>query len=170
MPRTLSQKIIFSVMMAAVMVYGMEVYNILRLSWSVTPAVFVIPLDETVRLILIVMGLQSFVGGPLAKALAVRVVDARKARHRTVTLAVSTATVLIMCPLMSLVATAMFKGLDGNLASKWLDTFRFNLPMAFTWQIFVAGPLVRTVYSKFFSGEAATCSVCGNGLSLDGGM
>jgi hypothetical protein len=170
MPRTLSQKIIFSVMMAAVMVYGMEVYNILRLSWSVTPSVFVIPLDETVRLILIVMILQSFVGGPLAKALAFRVVDARTARHRTVTLAVSTATVLIMCPLMSLVATAMFKGLDGNLAAKWMDTFRFNLPMAFTWQVLVAGPLVRTVYRKFFSEETAACSVCGNGLSLDGGM
>lgn len=60
-----------------------------------------------------------------------------------------------MCPLMSLVATVVFKGgLGGQLAAIWLQTLALNFPMAFCWQIFVAGPLVRFVFNRFFAQRA----------------
>jgi hypothetical protein len=63
--------------------------------------------------------------------------------------------VCCMCPLMSLVATIVFKGgFNGQLAATWAQTLALNFPMAFCWQIFVAGPLVRFVFNRFFARRA----------------
>ena len=55
--------------------------------------------------------------------------------------------ICIMCPIMSLVATLLFK--EPSFGT-WAHTFGCNLPMAFFWQIFFAGPLVRTIFGMIF--------------------
>ena len=65
-------------------------------------------------------------------------------------LLMSTLMVLTMCPLMSLVATLMFKDTH-HLLINWGKTFLANLPMAFFWQLAVAGPLVRWLYRRLFA-------------------
>jgi hypothetical protein len=72
-------------------------------------------------------------------------------QHFKFSLLLSIFMVISMCPIMSMVATLMFKGIDSHLLFKWLIAFSFNLPMAFVWQIFIAGPLVRYLFKAIFT-------------------
>lgn len=56
-----------------------------------------------------------------------------------------------MCPMMSFVAVVLFKNAFGpQLIAVWIQTTIINFPMAFFWQLFAAGPLVRTIFRKIF--------------------
>lgn len=130
--------------MAFMMVYGMEVYNHAIINKKLTNELFMLPAVQLVLLMLTVIVLESFIGGPLARKLAFRLVDLEKDKPITVILKVQTITVCIMCPIMSLVAAIVFKGgFSPQLLEKWAQTVAINFPMAFCWQVFVAGPLVR---------------------------
>ncbi|SMC72446.1 DUF2798 domain-containing protein [Papillibacter cinnamivorans] len=146
MPKTKAQKILFSVLMSFVMVYGMEVYNSAILHRGLTNALFLLPMGEVLILMAVVMGLETFIGGPLARRLAFGLIDPSKDRPIAVILAIQIMTVCIMCPIMSLVATIAFKGgLDPQAAAIWVQTVAINFPMALCWQLFIAGPLVRRI-------------------------
>lgn len=67
-----------------------------------------------------------------------------------VTLAVSGCTVMVMCPSMSLIATALFTGIDAEFFARFLATLYRNLPWALLWQIFAAGPATRGVFRAIF--------------------
>ena len=150
MPKTKFQDIIFTFIMVVVMVYALVVYNIALDRGGLTNEVFVMALGE-----LAVMGiagflLEMFIAGPLAKKLAFRIVTPGEDRMTAVILAVSAMTVCIMCPLMSLIATLLFKGMDSQVIAKWIQTTVMNFPMAFCWQIFFAGPFVRWIFGHLF--------------------
>ena len=61
-------------------------------------------------------------------------------------LAISAVSVLLMCPLMSLAATLLFKHAGVQVIAVWFETTAKNFPMALLWQLFFAGPLVRFVF------------------------
>ena len=65
-------------------------------------------------------------------------------------LAISSITVCLMCPTMSLAATLLFKHAGKEVIAVWLQTTALNFPMAFFWQIFFAGPLVRAIFGMIF--------------------
>ena len=93
--------------------------------------------------------LQELIAGRTARRIAFKFADPATARPLRVTIAVQVATVLLMCPMMSLVAAIVFKAdAAAPLYAKWLMTFLFNLPMAMLWQLLVAGPLVRGVIKR----------------------
>lgn len=158
MPQTKSQRIVFSILMSFIMVYGMEVYNSALLNRGLTNDLFLLPAAELVFLMIVVILLETFIGGPLARRLAFRLVNPEKDREILVILAIQIMTVCLMCPTMSLVATIVFKGgFNVNIAVRWLQTVVINFPMALCWQVFVAGPLVRlTVRTAFKSREQET--------------
>ncbi len=54
--------------------------------------------------------------------------------------------VCLMCPLMSLAATILFKNAGAEFVSVWIQTTAMNFLMALCWQIFFAGPFVRNVF------------------------
>lgn len=146
MPKTKSQKILFSILMSFFMVYGMEVYNQAILHKGMTNSLFLLPVKELLLLMAIVIALESSVGGPLARKLAFRLVDPEKDRRIAVILTLQVMTVCLMCPMMSFVATLLFKGGFGpQIVATWVQTLAVNFPMAFCWQIFIAGPLVRLI-------------------------
>ena len=61
--------------------------------------------------------------------------------------AISALSVQLMCPLMSLAATLIIKRpANVDILATWIQTTVLNLPMAFFWQFFVAGPVVRGVF------------------------
>ena len=103
MPKTLLEKIVFTVVMAAIMVYGMIVYNVALATGGVTNATF--------------------------------------------GYAISLMIVCIMCPVMSLVATVLFK--EPSFGT-WVHTFGCNFPMALCWQMFYCGPLARFIFRAIF--------------------
>lgn len=150
MPKTKNQKILFSIIMSFMMVYGMEVYNGALIHKGLTNAIFLLPVGELILLMLTVIVLETLIGGPLARRLAFRLVDPGKDRPIAVILVVQIMTVSIMCPMMSLVATIIFKGgFSTQIFVKWVQTIAMNFPMAFCWQIFIAGPLVRLIIGLF---------------------
>lgn len=149
MPRTKFQKSVFGLMMALVMVYGMEVYNAILRNKGLRSADFLIPIGELIALVVIVIVLQSRIAHSLARNLAFRLVDPETATPMMISLVTATMTVCCMCPMMSLVATAMFKGVDSEFFAKWLQSVALNFPMALGWQILIAGPLLRFLFGKF---------------------
>lgn len=65
-------------------------------------------------------------------------------------LAHASITVAFMCPIMSFWATVIFKRPGWEFVPCWLQTVACNFPMAFFWQIFFCGPLVRFLFCLLF--------------------
>jgi hypothetical protein len=149
MPTTKIQKIIFALFMSLIMVFGMESYNHIIATRVFNLNVFSIPILELCGLMATVIALETFVAGRLARKLAFSFVNPEKKHPALIILSIQIANVLLMCPMMSFVATLVFKnGLHNNMMLVWLQTIIINFPMALLWQIFVAGPVVRFAVSK----------------------
>ena len=96
--------------------------------------------------------LDTFIAGPIAKKKAAKLVNPTRDNPFMMVLAISVFSVLFMCPMMSFVATILFKGAWGpEVIAVWLETTVKNFPMAFFWQLMIAGPLVRGIFGKIFS-------------------
>ena len=68
-------------------------------------------------------------------------------RPQFITYAISLMIVCIMCPVMSLIATLLFK--EPSFGT-WVHTFGCNFPMALCWQMFYCGPLSRAIFRLLF--------------------
>ncbi len=151
MPKNLKQEIIYTIMMVCVMVYAMVCYNIAIDNGGLENWVFLAAFSE-----LPIMGvagflLDTFIAGPIAKKLAFRLFQPGQDKPIFVILAISVFSIWLMCPMMSFVASILFQdGLHRQLLSVWIELTIRNFPMAFFWQLFAAGPLVRTIFGKLF--------------------
>ena len=151
MPKNRIQEFIFSAHMVSVMVYGMIVYNIALAQGGLTSAAFLSGFHEFLFMAPIALVLELLVVSPRAGRAAQRMVgDGPKAPFAMVA-AISLVTVQYMCPLMSLAATLIIKRpANVDILATWIQTTVLNLPMAFFWQFFVAGPVVRGVFGALF--------------------
>lgn len=154
MPKTKLQDVVFTIMMVIVMVYGMVVYNISMDMGGLTNKIFLMAFAELPVMGVIGFVLEMLIAGPLSKKLAFRMVTPGKDKMILVILAISAMTVCLMCPMMSLAATILFKGVDSQLPAKWIQLTVMNFPMALCWQIFIAGPLVRGGFRRIFAEKA----------------
>ena len=146
MPRTRTQRIVFSILMAFAMVYGIELYNQALLAGGLRTELFAAPFADIVPLMAAVIVLETLVGGRVAARLVERTLGSDPARRPEVlaTILRGAFTCWTMCPMMSLVATLAFKRpAASELVATWLQTVALNFPMALLWQLFVAGPAVR---------------------------
>lgn len=151
MPKTKLQEVIFTVFMVIVMVYAMVCYNIAFAMGGMQNKVFVAALSEMPIMCAIGFVLDMLIAGPLAKKCAFKVVNPQKDRTIFIILAISVFSILFMCPMMSFAATILFNGgFNSEIVATWAGLTVKNFPMAFFWQIFVAGPLVRFVFGKIF--------------------
>ena len=108
MPKTKFQNVIFTLIMAAIMVYGMIVYNVALNTGGVTNQTFLLALHEMPIMFPIAFILEFFVVEKLATRLAftfMRPTD----RPQLITYAISLMIVCLMCQTMSLIATFLFK-------------------------------------------------------------
>ena len=146
LPQNKIQNIIFTIFMAFVMVYAMICYNISLSVGGLQNFVFLAAFKELLIMWPIAVILELLFVGNLAQKLAFRFVNPGKDSMILIILAISAMSVCLMCPLMSLTATILFKDAGREFVAVWLQTTAFNFPMAFCWQIFFAGPLVRNVF------------------------
>ena len=149
MPKTLLEKVVFTIVMATIMVYGMIVYNVALNTGGVTNATFLMALHEMPIMVPVACILEFFVVEKLATALAftfMRPTD----RPQFITYAISLMIVAIMCPVMSLIATILFKNAGSQFVAVWLQTTFMNFPVAFFWQLMYCGPLIRFLFGKMF--------------------
>lgn len=108
MPKNKFQDAIFTIIMATIMVYGMVVYNVALNIGGVSSKTFLLALKELPIMVPIAFVLEFFIVGKLANILAFKVVTPQD-RPQIITYAISICICCIMCPIMSLIATFLFK-------------------------------------------------------------
>ena len=155
MPKTKLQNIIFTLLMALVMVYALICYNIALDKGGLSNAVFLLAFHELTFMWPIAVILELFVVEKLAQKLAFRIIAPESNEPIFIVLAISAITVCLMCPMMSLVATVLFKNPGSEIIAVWFQTTVMNFPMALFWQIFFAGPCVRFVFRMLFRKQMA---------------
>ena len=153
MPQNKFQDAIFTILMAGCMVYGMICYNVALNMGGVTGATFVAALHEMPIMWPIAFILEFFIIGKIAPMLAFKVMRPTD-RPQFITYAISLMIVCIMCPVMSLIATVLFK--EPGFGT-WVHTWGCNMPMALCWQLLYCGPLTRAIFRLLFRrGEKQT--------------
>lgn len=155
MPKTKLQNIIFTLLMALVMVYAMICYNIALDKGGLSNEVFLLAFHELIIMWPVAVILELFVVEKLAQKLAFRIISPESSEPIFVILAISSMTVCLMCPMMSLIATVLFKNPGSEIIAAWFQTTVINFPMALFWQIFFAGPCVRFVFRMLFRKQLA---------------
>ena len=150
MPKTKFQEVIFTIMMVFVMVYTMICYNIALNVGGMNNTVFLSAFHEFVIMAPVAFMLDFFFVGHIAKRTAFRIVNPEKENPFHLVIAISVVSVAWMCPLMSLVATILFKDAGSQFIAVWLQTIALNFPMAFFWQMLYAGPFVRFLFRQIF--------------------
>ena len=168
MPETKTEKIIFGVLMSVTMAIGMEVYNVaIKMGYNAMPGglsnmtnqVFPDALVEAAYMWIFVFLFSNLWGNRLGHALAARIIRPEQDNPFFITLMISSCTVLVMCPTMSMVAAILFNViLAGNpvsqLAAIWVGTLIKNFPMALLWNLFAARPLSRLLFRCLFRRKA----------------
>ncbi len=151
MPKNKFQNVIFTIIMAVIMVYGMIVYNVALNTGGVTNQNFLLALHEMPIMVPVAFILEFFIVEKLATRLAftfMRPTD----RPQFITYAISLMIVCIMCPVMSLIATILFK--EPSFGT-WIHTFGCNMPVALIWQLCYCGPLTRLIFRTIFRSSLA---------------
>ncbi len=146
LPQSKLQDVFFTAFMAFVMVYAMICYNISLSVGGMHNYVFLAAFHEIIIMWPIAIVLELLFVGKLAQKLAFRFVTPGKDPMIMMILGISAMSVCLMCPLMSLAATILFKDAGSEIIAVWLQTTAMNFPMALCWQIFFAGPFVRNVF------------------------
>ena len=149
MPRTRFQNVIFTIVMAFVMVYAMICYNIAIDRGGLTNDIFLMAFHEVIIMWPLAFILEFFVVEKLSKKLAFRLVKPSD-KPIFIILAISSMIVCLMCPSMSFAAALLFKHPGSQIIAAWLQLTVINFPMAFCWQIFFAGPFVRLLFRTVF--------------------
>ena len=154
MPKSLGQEILFTIMMVFVMVYAMVCYNIALAMGGLSNSVFLIAFHELPIMMPVAFVLDFIIVGPIAKKITFSKFNPEQTNPVFIILSISICSVWLMCPLMSLAATILFKGgFQKEMLSIWLQTTAFNYPMAAFWQLLVAGPLVRAIFGLMFKNK-----------------
>lgn len=105
--------------------------------------------------------LESVMGSPCSFRLASRIFDPRETHPVIFESAIICATVGLMCPAMSLLASVLYYpyyqgfSLIGLIAN-WIKLVCFNFPFAFFSQLFFIQPFVRKVFRTVFRRDIAS--------------
>ena len=99
--------------------------------------------------------LEVFIGGPLSFKVASKVFDPKTTHPVLFETAIISATVAIMCPLMSFIAAFLYypyyQGFNMlTLLANFLELVCYNFPFAFFSQLFFIQPLIRTIFKLIF--------------------
>ncbi len=149
MPKNKFQEVIFGIIMVIFMVYAMVCYNISLSLGGLSNKVFMMALSELPIMCPIAFILEMAFVGKISKKVTFDIINPQKDNPFFITIMISCVTVILMCPLMSLVATLLFNR-SVEILSTWIKTTVYNFPMALCWQLFYAGPVVRFIFKNIF--------------------
>ena len=104
--------------------------------------------------------LECAVGSPASFKLACKIFDPRTTHPVLFETTIICATVGIMCPAMSFLASILYYDYQSgfnliHLLAEWLKLVCLNFPFAFFTQLFFIQPLVRTIFKAIFVREGA---------------
>lgn len=151
MPQTKFQDVFFTLIMVLFMVYAMVTYNVYLNTGEMSMKLFIMGYKEITIMMVIAFIAEFFLIGKLTKYFTFKTLDVKKTQPIFITLMISALTVCFMCPLMSLIATFLFLDFSWDVfLVLWLKTVIMNFPMAFFYQIFFAGAIVRKIFKTIF--------------------
>lgn len=154
MPKTKFQDLVYTIIMAFIMVYVMVCYNIAIHTGGLKNFVFIEAFKELPFMWIIAIILEFFLIGKIAHKLTFKVLDPLKMPNIIINYGISIVIVSFMCPIMSLIATIFINKPDINLfISSWLQSMVLSFPMAICFQLFYAGPLVRLIFRTIFKSK-----------------
>ena len=151
MPKNKFQDVVFTIIMASVMVYGMVCYNIALDVGGMQNFIFAAALSELPIMGVIGFLLDTFLVGPAAMRIAMGWFTPGKDKQVFLIMAISCLSAWMMCPLMSFFATLLFKDShNAQFLAIWIQTTVMNFPMALLLQFFFAGPITRRIFGALF--------------------
>ncbi len=130
--------------MAVIMVYAMIIYNIAIEFGAMSNQIFILALHELIIMGPIALVLEGLFVEQLALKLAFKIIKETDGKI-VIIWVIQIMIVLIMCSLMSLVATLLFTNSGNQIISIWLQKYVINMPFALGYQLIICGPLVRTI-------------------------
>jgi hypothetical protein len=150
MPTTKKEHIVYGIIMVIVMVYGMICYNISINTGGVNNQVFLYALGDLIYMAPIAFIIESLLVSKIAENNAMKIITPKENTMLFI-IAMSSCTVMLMCPIMSFIATIIHHGINIDFISNWIQAIILNFPMALFYQLFFAGPLVRFIFNKLFN-------------------
>lgn len=162
MPMTNKEKHLFALITVLITVpcfvlYCLSIENGGILNVDYKFALILMPIE-----FILAMLCETFIGSPLSLKLAFNAIDPKEYKPIIVETAIICATVCIMCPLMSLLATILYTGIFPALIFKdptftignfviqfvprFLQTFVLNFPFALLGQLFFIQPITRRIF------------------------
>jgi len=155
MPRNWKEEVVFTAIMAGLMVFVMTAYNVTMAQGFSNGLILAIlggyPLGLLVAIIL-----DLLVVGPIAKGLAFKYIINDYMRKRTVLIGITISVLMVlgMVTCMSLFGIAVEGELSGaHVLATYGHTWLFNLIVALPLQLLIVGPIARAVLGKM---QAAT--------------
>lgn len=163
MPETKFQKLMFALITVIITVPCFVFYcssyeaggftvDVIKNSWIFIPIEFVLAYL-----------CEIFIGSPLSVKLGLKAINPEKNDPMIVETAIICATVGIMCPLISFLATILYNGIIAvgingasmsnfiiNFIPYWLQKVILNFPFALLSQLFFIQPLTRTIFKAIF--------------------
>ena len=161
MPKTRKQKLVYAFITVLITVPCFVFYcssyetggfniDIIKNSWIFIPIELVLAYFSAV-----------FIGSPLALKIAFKAVNPKKTDPFIVDIVIICATVLVMCPWMSFLATILYNGIidvlmNGgslkylliNFIPFWLEKVVLNFPFALISQLFIIQPITKIIFKK----------------------
>ena len=147
MPKTKFQEVVFCLLMSFFMVIAMELYNTGLRMHGLTNAGMLHAFREIILILPICFIMSFFIVERIVPKIVFQLVTPGEDKPVFVILIRSSVTVAFMCPIMSLVATFLFKEPSFGM---WVKTWAMNFPMAICYQMFYCGPLVRLIFRTIF--------------------
>lgn len=180
MPQTKFQRLMFALITVIITVPCFVFYcssyeaggftvDVIKSSWIFIPIEFVLAYL-----------CEVFIGSPLSVKLGLKAINPEKNDPMIVETAIICATVGIMCPLMSFLATILYNGIIAvgmngasmsnfiiNFIPYWLQKVILNFPFALLSQLFFIQPLTRTIFKAIFRNHLANHKEDENSIDLE---
>lgn len=180
MPQTKFQRLMFALITVIITVPCFVFYcssyeaggftvDVIKSSWIFIPIEFVLAYL-----------CEVFIGSPLSVKLGLKAINPEKNDPMIVETAIICATVGIMCPLMSFLATILYNGIIAvgmngasmsnfiiNFIPYWLQKVILNFPFALLSQLFFIQPLTRTIFKAIFRNRLANHQEDKNSIDIE---
>ena len=159
MPKTKFERIIFAFLSVVITVTLFVFYNISLERGGMSNSVFKDSLNVFFIEFVFAFFLQIFIAGPLSMKIAFRMVNPKEDKPFIVKNAIICSTIILMCPMMSFVATILYSGITSEFIAQWMEKIVFNFPFAFFSQLFFIHPVVIFLFRTIFRSSTKQPSI-----------
>lgn len=149
MPKTKFQNFIFTLLTAWMMVYIMTLYNKVLAIGEFTNATFLLALRSMWGEYVLSFLCAFFISSRVSKYFAFRIVKPGD-RPIAIIFAIQIFTVVSQVALMSILGTYHVYGFTTQIVPNYITVYCKNFVMALPVQLFIVGPLVRSVFRAIF--------------------